>query len=252
MELRADKVNVKISERTIIEDVLFTLKKGELVALLGPNGSGKSTLLKTIFGILKPYHGVIYIDGKSIHDLERRDIAKLLGYLSQEMASANLRVLDIVLLGRVPHAGIMPTKRDIEVSLRALKLVGMDGYGERLFSELSGGEKQKVMLARIFSQEVEFLLLDEPTSHLDIKSQIDVMKLVKMLVMNGKGALVALHDINLAAMFADRILMVKNGKIKYSGRVEEVLTPKNIKDIYGIDVDVIKYNGSIFIIPKIP
>ena len=250
--LKADKVGVKISEKKIIEDVSFTLKKGELVALLGPNGSGKSTLMKTIFGILKPYHGAIYIDGKTIHNLERRDIAKLLGYLSQEIASANLRVLDIVLLGRVPHAGIMPTKRDVEVSLKALKLVGMDGYEDRLFSELSGGEKQKVMLARIFSQEVEFLLLDEPTSHLDIKSQIDVMRLVKTLVMNGKGALVALHDINLAAMFADRILMVKNGKIKYSGRVEEVLTPENIKDIYGIDVDVIKHNGNIFIIPKIP
>ncbi len=251
MELKADRVDVKISGRKIIESVSFTLKKGELVALLGPNGSGKSTLLKTIFGILKPHHGVVYIDRKTINDFERRDIAKLLGYLSQEITSANLKVLDIVLLGRVPHAGVMPTKRDVEVSLKALKLVGMDGYEERLFSELSGGEKQKVMLARIFSQEVEFLLLDEPTSHLDIKSQIDIMRLVKMLVMNGKGALVALHDINLAAMFADRILMIKNGRIRYSGRAE-VLTPENIKDIYGIDADVIKYNGNILVIPKIP
>uniref|UniRef100_A0A7C3YDG0 ABC transporter ATP-binding protein n=2 Tax=Geoglobus ahangari TaxID=113653 RepID=A0A7C3YDG0_9EURY len=160
MELKADRVDVKISGRKIIESVSFTLKKGELVALLGPNGSGKSTLLKTIFGILKPHHGVVYIDRKTINDFERRDIAKLLGYLSQEITSANLKVLDIVLLGRVPHAGVMPTKRDVEVSLKALKLVGMDGYEERLFSELSGGEKQKVMLARIFSQEVEFLLLD--------------------------------------------------------------------------------------------
>jgi len=250
--LRAEGISVEISDRTILEKISVILRKGELVALLGPNGSGKSTLLRTIFGILKPHCGVVYIDGKEIHELERREIAKILGYLPQEVEGANLRVLDIVLLGRVPHTGIMPTKRDIEVSLKALKLVGMEEYRERLFSELSGGEKQKVMLARIFSQEVEFLLLDEPTSHLDIKSQIDVMKIVKMLVASGKGALVALHDINLAAMFADRILMVKNGKIKYSGRVKEVLTPENIKEIYGIDVEVLNHDGSIFIIPKIP
>ncbi len=251
MKLKAEEVGVKISDRIIIKEISLILRKGELVALLGPNGSGKSTLLKTIFGLLKPYCGAVYIDSKKINELDRRSLAKILGYLPQEMASANLRVIDVILFGRIPHAGLIPTKRDKEIALKALNLLGLKGYENRKFNELSGGEKQKVMLARIFCQEADFLLLDEPTSHLDIKSQIDVMKNVRKIVMSGKGALVALHDINLAAMFADRILMVKNGMIKYSGKTKDVLMPETIKDIYGIDVEVLRHNGNLVVIPKV-
>ena len=251
MRLKAEDIGVKLSDRVIVDEITLTLRKGEIVAILGPNGSGKTTLLKTIFGLLKPYRGVVYVDGKVVHELARRDVAKFLGYLPQEIASANLKVLDIVLFGRIPHAGLLPAKSDKDAAIKALKLMGLEGYEDRNFNELSGGEKQKVMLARIFCQEADFLLLDEPTAHLDIKSQIDVMKMVKSIVAEEKGALVALHDINLAAMFADRILMVKKGRVKYSGKTKDVLTPENIKDIYGIDVDVLRYNGNFVVVPRV-
>lgn len=206
--------------------------------------------MKTIYGILRPLRGVVYIDGKKLSILERREVARYIGYLPQESESAGLKVIDIVLFGRIPYARFSPGKKDYEKAVNALRLVGMEEYANRDFSDLSGGEKQKVLLARIFCQEAEYLLLDEPTSHLDIKSQFEVMKIIRELVKSGRGALVAMHDINLAAMFSDRVVMVKNGKILVQGETAEVLTPENIEAVYGIKAEVIRHNGSIIVVPK--
>ncbi|AKG91554.1 ABC-type cobalamin/Fe3+-siderophores transport system component [Geoglobus ahangari] len=251
MALEVRDVGVVLGSRRVLESVALSLRKRELVVLLGPNGSGKSTLMKAIYGILRPVRGAIYVDGRAVHSMDRKEVARHLGYLPQESESASLRVIDVVLFGRIPHVQFSPSSKDYEKAIHALRMVGMEGYAQRNFSELSGGEKQKVLLARIFCQETDYLLLDEPTSHLDIRSQVEVMRVVRKLVDSGKGALVAMHDVNLAAMFADRVVMVKNGRIVVQGGVREVITPENIMEVYGIDVEVVRYNGSVVVVPKV-
>ena len=250
MILRVDDLTVFLKSREILRDVCFELERGDLVALLGPNGSGKSTILRTLFGLIKPLKGAVYLDGKAIHSMQIQDIAKLLGYLPQETSQTNLRVIDVVLLGRTPYIGMTPSKEDLRIAKEALQLVGLEGLENRYFSELSGGEKQKVMLARIFCQQTDFLLLDEPTSHLDIRSQVEVMDIVKRMVDNGKAAIVAIHDINLASSFCTQILMVKNGRIIYTGEPLEVINPETIRDVFGVEVDVIPYDGRVFVVPR--
>ena len=251
MALSVRDVRVSLGGSEVLKGVSSELRKGELVSLLGPNGSGKSTLMKTIYGILKPVEGVVYVDGTSLSELERKDVAKVLGYLPQESESAGLRVVDVVLFGRIPYTRFSPGKADYKKAIDALRMVGMVDYANRNFSELSGGEKQKVLLARIFCQEADYLLLDEPTSHLDIRSQVEVMRIVRGLVDSGKGALVAMHDVNLAAMFSDRIVMVRDGQIAVQGRTDDVITPENIEAVYGIRAEVVRYNGSIVVVPKV-
>ncbi|MEM2070750.1 MAG: ABC transporter ATP-binding protein [Archaeoglobaceae archaeon] len=250
MKLEVQNVKVSLKSREILKDVTLKLENGEILAVLGPNGSGKSTLLRTIFGILKPMEGVVLYDGKSM-DLD--EIAKIAAYLPQEVPETKLRVIDVVLLGRTPHlSGIKKaTRKDLYIALKALKAVNLENFAERVFNELSGGEKQKVMLARLFAQEPKIMLLDEPTAHLDLSAQIEIMRLVKSKVVEGSSAIVALHDINLAATFADKIVMLKNGVIHYEGRADEVLTPESIREIYGIDSIVKKIGKYVFVTPKV-
>jgi iron complex transport system ATP-binding protein len=248
--LRVEGVSVRLKSMEILKDVTFELREGDLIALLGPNGSGKSTILRTLFGLLKPVNGVVYLDGKTVHGMKIQDVAKILGYLPQENSETNLRVIDVVLLGRTPYVGLTPSNKDLKIALEALELVGLKDFENRYFSELSGGEKQKVMLARIFCQQTDFLLLDEPTSHLDIRSQVEVMNIVKRMVDEGKAAIIAIHDINLAASFCNRILMVKNGRIAYAGKSSEVINPESIRDVFGVEVDVVRYNGRALVVPK--
>ncbi len=250
MKLKVENVTVKIESKEILKDVTLEVESGEIVALLGPNGSGKSTLLRTIFGILKPVKGVVFFDGKRIEKIE--EISKNVAYLPQESSDTNLTVLDVVLLGRTPHlSGFkLPKSYDLEISKKALEEVGMIEFAERKFSELSGGEKQKVLLARVFAQQPKLMLLDEPTAHLDISAQIEIMEIVRRKVNSGCSALVAMHDINLASMFSDKIIMVKNGKVVYVGEAGEVLTEESIREVYGADVRIKKVGRSVYVIPK--
>ncbi|WP_290901410.1 ABC transporter ATP-binding protein [Ferroglobus sp.] len=250
MKLKVENVTVKIESKEILKDVTLEVESGEIVALLGPNGSGKSTLLRTIFGILKPVKGVVFFDGKRIDKIEV--ISKNVAYLPQESSDTNLTVLDVVLLGRTPHlSGFkLPKSYDLEISKKALEEVGMIEFAGRKFSELSGGEKQKVLLARVFAQQPKLMLLDEPTAHLDISAQIEIMEIVRRKVNSGCSALVAMHDINLASMFSDKIIMVKNGKVVYVGEAEEVLTEESIREVYGADVRIKKVGRSVYVIPK--
>ncbi|MCD6493170.1 MAG: ABC transporter ATP-binding protein [Archaeoglobaceae archaeon] len=252
MILEVKNVRVKLGSIEALKDITFKIEKNEIVALLGPNGSGKSTILRTIFGIIKPYVGAVYLDFKNIEKFDFRQIAKRIGYLPQENPETNLRVIDIVMLGRTPHLNgfKQPSKKDLEIALNALKSVGMNGFKNRKFSELSGGERQKVMIARVFAQQPEILLLDEPTAHLDISSQIEVMELVSKKVNEGLAAIIAIHDINLATSFCNRILMVKDGKIVRAGKPEEVISRSTIKEVFNADVDVKKFGGKIYVVPK--
>ncbi|RLI76080.1 ABC transporter ATP-binding protein [Archaeoglobales archaeon] len=252
MILEVKNVKVRLGSSEILKDVTFKIDKHEMVALLGPNGSGKSTILKTIFGVLKPVGGIVYLDGENIEEFSFKQIARKIGYLPQENPETNLKVIDVVLLGRTPYLGEFkhPTKDDLEIALNALKSVGMEGFEDRKFSELSGGEKQKVMIARIFAQQSEVLLLDEPTAHLDISSQIEVMELVNKKVSDEVAAIVTMHDINLATSFCNRILMVKDGRIVYAGEPNDIITQSTIKEVFDADVDVKRFGSKIYVVPK--
>lgn len=241
MRLKVDKITVKLGSSEILKDLTIEAKKGDFIALLGPNGSGKSTLLRTIFGIIKPLKGVVFFDGKE----EEK------GYLPQETADTNLRVIEVVLLGRTPYLGRIksPKEKDFEIAMDALRSVGMENFADRKFSELSGGEKQKVLLARLFAQEPKILLLDEPTAHLDISAQLEIMRIIKELA-GDRIVIVALHDINLAISFANCILMIKDGRIAYAGSPRNVITEESIKEVFGVEVSV-KRHGQIYVIPKI-
>jgi len=251
MKLVVKGVTVTLGSRNVLKDVTFEVGKGEIVALLGPNGSGKSTILKTIFGMLKPLRGVVLLDGKNIGSAE--EAAKRLGYLPQDTPLTNLKVIDVVMLGRTPYlSGLKrPKNEDYRIAMDALKEVGMEGMAERIFSELSGGERQKVMLARVFAQQPEVMLLDEPTAHLDIAAQIEIMEIIRKKVEQGRAAIVAIHDINLASSFATRILMIKDGKVAYAGRAEDVINEESIRNVFGADVVVRRYGRGVYIAPKL-
>jgi|Deesub1362A_J573_1020465.scaffolds.fasta_scaffold00106_33 iron complex transport system ATP-binding protein len=248
LEVRGLKLVLGSSE--VLRNLNFKLERGETVGLLGPNGSGKSTLLRAIFGVLKPVEGVIYVDGKNISELNIREIARKMGYLPQESAESRLTVRDVVLLGRTPYIDSLKIKPvDIKIAEEALEAVGLSGFEDRKFSELSGGEKQKVLLARVFAQKSEILLLDEPTSHLDISSQIEIMSLIKKRIKDYGSAIIAIHDINLASAYCDKLLLIKRGRIVKAGVPEAVITRESIRDVFGADVEVKNFGGRIHIVP---
>jgi iron complex transport system ATP-binding protein len=249
--LEIEGIRVELGSNEILRNVSLTVERGEIVGLLGPNGSGKSTLLRTILGILRPLKGVVYVDGRRIAELSRKEIAEIIGYLPQESTDTGLKVREVVMLGRTPYIhGISWEKEDLTIVNDALEIVGLSRFQERKFSELSGGEKQKVLLARVFAQDASILLLDEPTSHLDISSQLEIMNLIKKKVGEGCSALIAIHDINLASAYCNKLILLKRGKIAAAGRPDEVITRENIREVYGIDVEIRKFGGNPLVIPS--
>lgn len=238
MILRVEGLSVRLGSAEVLKNVTLHAEKGDFLAILGPNGSGKTTLLRTIFGILKPSKGVVYLERDS------------LGYLPQEAAETNLRVFEVVLLGRIRNFGTIkiPKKRDYEIAINALRKVGIEHLSERIFSELSGGEKQKVLIARLLAQEPEVLLLDEPTAHLDISAQIEIMSLLRRLARE-RVVIIATHDINLALSFVNKVVMMKNGVVRYAGKPSEVVSEESVREVFGIDA-IVKRQGRIYVIPK--
>jgi iron complex transport system ATP-binding protein len=223
--------------------------------MIGPNGSGKTTLLKCINKILQPKQGTIILDTQEIKKLTRLEVAKHIGYVPQS-AVANptpLPVFEVVLMGRRPHITWQSNETDNEKVWAALKLLNIESLALRDFYELSGGEQQRVLIARAIAQEAKVLLLDEPTSSLDIRYQLEVMDLIRKLVAEGKlSAAVAIHDLNLAVRFCDKIVMMKKGKIFAVGDAKAVLTPENIRAVYGVEA-IIGYNSDFpYIIPLNP
>ncbi len=234
-----------------LKDVTIDIHESEIVAIVGPNGSGKSTLLKCIDRILKPQKGVILINGKDVKDFSQIEIARTVGYVPQSVKQFfPATVFEVVLMGRRPYLGWRCSKRDIEKVFEVLKILNIENIAMRDFNELSGGQQQKVLIARALVQEPEILLLDEPTANLDIKHQLEVMEIVKRIVrMNGITAIIAIHDLNLASKYADRIVMMKDGKVFAIGSPEEVLTSANIESVYDVKVKIIRFNGKLYVIP---
>jgi iron complex transport system ATP-binding protein len=234
-----------------LEDVSLEVKKRELVSIVGPNGSGKSTLLKCINRILKPRRGSILVNGKEVWKFQLKELARILGYVPQVSNHfLSSCVFDTVLLGRRPYINWRLNKRDEDVVLNLLKLMNLEGLMLRQFNELSGGEQQKVIIARALAQEPQILLIDEPTSNLDLKHQIEILTLILSAIKEkGLSAIMAIHDLSLAARFSDRIVLLKEGRIYTEGEPNKVLTKKNLKEVYGVEVDINYDSGIPHIIP---
>lgn len=234
-----------------LEDVSLEVKNRELVSIVGPNGSGKSTLLKCINRILTPRRGSILVNGKEVCKFQLKELAQVLGYVPQvSNHSLSSCVFDTVLLGRRPYINWRLNKRDEDVVFNLLKLMKLEGIMLREFNELSGGEQQKVIIARALAQEPQILLIDEPTSNLDLKHQIEILTLILSAIKEkGLSAIMAIHDLSLAARFSDRIVLLKEGRIYAEGEPNKVLTKKNIKEVYGVEVDTNYDSGIPHIIP---
>lgn len=251
MRLNVEGVQFSYDSVRTLNDVTVEIAEREVVSIVGPNGSGKSTLLKCIERILRPHRGAIKLDGKDVRKMDLRELARCIAYVPQSFPSGmQCTVFDAVLLGRRPHMNWRVSEKDRTIASRILVSLGLNGLAMRQFSELSGGERQKALIARALAQEPTIMLLDEPTSNLDLRHQLEVMKLISSVVREqGISAIMAIHDLNLASRFSDRIIFLREGKIYAVGRPSAVLTPANISTVYGVDVVVNNDMQSPHIIP---
>ena len=252
MKLKVKDVKFSYSSIPILEDITMELTCSEILGIVGPNGAGKSTLIRCIDNILKPKHGSIRLDGQEIKKMSMMEIAKHIGYVPQSSSGVfPATVFDTVLIGRRPHIGWRSSEADEEKVWGILNMMGIEDFAMKDFNELSGGQQQKVLIARSLAQEADMLLLDEPTSNLDISHQFEVMDIIRNLV-NQKGisAIMAIHDLNLASRYTDRVLIMKAGKIFDVGVPSKVLTPEIIKSVYDVEVEVVNSSiGTPHIIP---
>lgn len=238
MELAVHQLAVRLADATIVDDVSLHVGNGEFVGIIGPNGSGKSTLLRAVYRMIEPQRGSILLDGQELRSLEPAEAARRLGVVGQFNAvSFDVSVLQMVLLGRAPHKRWYQSdsREDYQIAVDALKKVGLAQQAAKSYAALSGGEKQRVILARALAQQPQLLILDEPTNHLDIKYQLQILSIVKNL---GIGVLSVLHDLNLAAMHCTRLYVLKDGKLMASGTPTEVLTPDVLREVYEVSCTV--------------
>lgn len=234
----------------VLEDVTFSLAEGEMAALLGPNGTGKTTLLRAINGILRPAGGTVLMESRDALACPPRERAKFFAYVPQRGEPVRLTVFDAVLLGRRPHLGWSVERRDLEKGESALKNLSLDRFALRYLDELSGGEFQKVLLARALVQEPRVLLLDEPTSSLDLKNQLDMLATLRKVVKgHGVAALLSLHDLNTAFRYADRLLFLKDGCIRGMFLPSEV-PGEIVAEVYGVPVDIVRHKGVPLVVPS--
>ncbi len=222
----------------ILKDICFELDKGEIISIVGPNGVGKSTLLRCISRILKPDQGSVVINGKDAAGMKSSDLVKCVGYVPQNSPSKfPITVFGAVLMGRRPYITWRPSDNDLQIVSDLIDSMGLTDLAMQDFDCLSGGQKQKVLLARAFAQETDMLLLDEPTSNLDLKHQLEVMEMISgMSNKKNLGVVMAVHDLNLAARFSDKVVMLRNGEIFCSGKPEHVMTVRNIRSVYDVEV----------------
>ena len=250
MILELEDLSIGYNGNPILENINLKFDGPQLVSILGPNGVGKSTLVQCIDNILQPISGKIILNDKEIKDYDPKELATLIGYVPcSTSTSFPMSVADTVLIGRYPRSGRNRTERDLRIVHSALELLGIEDLALRNFNELSSGQHQKVVLARGLVQETEILILDEPTSNLDVKHQIAVTKLLKLLA-EKKNLLIIMisHDLNIASKYSDRIVLLGKGSVYADGTPMDVLTADNIKAVYDIDVEIIKKDDYPYIV----
>src|SRR6516162_976814 len=239
--LEVNGVTFGYEREPLLYDVHMRVREGEMVGLLGPNGSGKTTLLRLVSGVLHPQQGSVALEGRDLQDWGRRGIARRIAVVPQELhIPFSFTVEQLVSLGRTPYINLLGSRsaRDVHIVQDAMHAAGIAALAQRIFNELSGGERQRVIVAMALAQQPKLLLLDEPTSHLDIKYQIDVLELVERLNRErGVTIIAALHDLNLAARYFPRLVLFQRGIVADAGPAE-VLEPQLLKRVYGISVQV--------------
>ncbi|MDO5046466.1 ABC transporter ATP-binding protein [Campylobacter sp.] len=253
MSVVVENLNFTYGAKEILKDISLSAKNGEFIGILGANGCGKSTLLKNILRVLAPKSGIVQINNKPLKDYSLKELAKTLGFVPQKsVLSMPLLVEDILLMGRFCHLKNQFSgygKEDNEKVKEVMELLGISHFAKRLAHSLSGGEFQRVLLARALVSEPKILLLDEPTSALDLNYAIEIMKICTKLTKElNLLSIMVLHDLNLASMFCDEILMLKGGKVRYKGTPKELYTKEILKEIYGLNCDVIEYKNNPFVV----
>lgn len=246
MEIKIEDMSFGyVPEKPILKNINLTMNESNLTCVLGPNGVGKSTLMYCINKLQKPTGGRITVDGKDVAEIPLREMAKLFSFVPHSQDDTfSMSVMDTVLMGRHPHSGFSISKKDLLIAAENIRLMGVEEFAERGFDELSAGQHQRVMIARGLTQEPKVLMLDEPTANLDIKYQMLVMKLLKDIArVKNILVLVICHDLNVTAMYADRIILLSNGGVYADGTPAEVLTKENVKNVYGMDCEVTELQG---------
>ena len=239
MKITTQQLHAVLGNTEILRGIDFEANEGEFVGIIGPNGSGKSTLLRCLYRVLTPSEGAVFLDGKELSSYRVKESAQKLAVVAQHnYYNFEFSVRDVVMMGRAPHKRALDrdTAEDYQIMRQSLKAVGMQEFEERSFSTLSGGEQQRIILARALAQQTPCLILDEPTNHLDIKYQLWLMDIVKNLDCT---VISAVHDLNIAAMYCDRLYAMKQGKVIAQGTPHQLLTPDLIRELYEVDTEVI-------------
>lgn len=230
-------ITLGYGHKVVVKDITIQMKPGEMTGLVGPNGCGKSTIIKALSRVISPYSGKILLDGKDISRISRRDLSRLLGVVPQiPLLPSTFTAFEVVLMGRNPHLGLFQYEgpKDLAIAWWAMEKALVQHLAQRRIGELSGGEIQCVVIARVLAQETEVILLDEPTANLDISRQVEILDVIKDLCQqHGLTVVAALHDLNLAAEYCDRLVLINNGRIYAEGTPAEVITADNIKEVYG-------------------
>jgi iron complex transport system ATP-binding protein len=249
MILSVDELRFFYRNREILREIAFTIDEGEIVAILGPNGVGKTTLLKCLNRILKPRTGLVFIDGENLCGLDMMEIARRIGYVPQRVETGRLTAFDAVLLGRRPHIGWDVTEKDLKIVDAVFRRLSMEHLRLACIDEMSGGELQKVAIARSLVQEPKVLLLDEPTSNLDLKNQVNILSIIAQIVREHHiAAIMTMHDLNQALRYADRFIFLKRGRVFRHGG-HEVVTPGVIEEVYGLPVIIGELGGVRCVVP---
>lgn len=252
MRLCVEQVSFGYNKKqTVLQNISFQAESGQLIALLGPNGSGKTTLVKCINRILTPREGHITLDGVRMESFSQAKVARRIGYVPQMTKGDGAgTVLDMVLMGRRPFIKWNIREQDIQIALEILDRIGAVELAHREFCSLSGGQRQKILIARAMAQEPEMFLFDEPICFLDVQNQLSIMEMARdMVQQKNKLAIMVVHDLNLALRYSDRILLLQNGNVVDQGVSTEVLNHKNIEAVYGVTVKMIKEETGNYLIP---
>ncbi|MDP8218025.1 MAG: ABC transporter ATP-binding protein [Candidatus Theseobacter exili] len=254
MKLKLRSVEFEYPSISVLKNISFELNSQETLAIVGKNGAGKSTLIKCINRILEYEKGKILLDEQEVAKMKRKDIAKRIAYLPQKSSyTFPIVVFDVVLMGRYPHLSGGNNKENEKRVWEILKILNLESLALRNFGEISAGQQQKVLIARAIVQEADLLLFDEPTSNLDLRHQLEVMEIIKKIVREKSiSAIVAIHDLNLAARYSDNAIMLNNGVIFALGTPFSVFTSENIAEVYGVEALVTEKEGIPNIIPQRP
>ncbi|AIS51726.1 ABC-type cobalamin/Fe3+-siderophores transport system, ATPase component [Thermoanaerobacter kivui] len=254
MKISVQNICFFYKSHKVLNNITVEMEKGEVVSIIGPNGAGKSTLLKCIARLLKPQEGVVYLNGKDIASKDLKELAKAMGYVPQDSREIfPFTVMETVLMGRKPHLKWGVTEEDLNIVSKVMKFMDIEELAERSLDQLSGGQRQKVFVARALAQQPEIFLFDEPTSNLDIRHQLEVFEIIKKIAQTeGRIVIVVVHDLNLASRFADKLVMLKDGYIYAIGKPEEVITENNIREVYGVSASIIETEFGFYVLPIEP